>query len=155
MDLRSRGGLGAGRTCCGIELAVAAAPAPSAEGGSFWRGKEREGVSLCQDVRPAASGAGGKGPTFGCAGGVGGAQARGRGWRRVQRACSGGPHRSVAYVQDPSASGRRSGCARGRVAYGTGRRCPSGRCPRCGVQLNWLICAFTYLAAQHCRDRHT
>ena len=108
MDLRSRGGLGAGRTCCGIELAVAAAPAPSAEGGSFWRGKEREIVSLCQDVRPAASGAGGKGPTFGCAGGVGGPQAggegmavraaggasgaraaraagRGGGWRRKQR----------------------------------------------------------------------
>ena len=37
MDLRSRGGLGAGRTCCGIELAVAAAleppePAPAAAG---------------------------------------------------------------------------------------------------------------------------
>ena len=69
------------------------------------------------------------------------------------------PGRSVAGMQDPSASGRRPGRAGGRVAYGsdngTGRRCPSGRCPRCGVQLNWLICAFTCLAAQHCRDRHT
>ncbi len=57
------------------------------------------------------------------------------------------PGRSVAGMQDPSASGRRPGRAGGRVANGIGRRCPSGSCPRCGVQLNWLICAFTYLAA--------
>jgi hypothetical protein len=135
MDLRSRGGLGAGRTCCGIERAVAAAPAPSAEGGSFWRGKEREGVSLCQDVRPAASGAGGKGPTFGCAGGVGGAQAGGEGM--AARAAGGASGARAARAAGRGGGWRRKhwqAGARGRAAA-RGRRGRGARRARERVQL--------------------